>query len=95
MRVSPAPRDVRRLVLQKADGTYLVALWRDASVWDAERTPPAARAPRARDGALPRAARVTVSDPAPLRTTRRIGLRHGRARVELGARPLLLHVMPR
>jgi hypothetical protein len=35
--VSGADDGVRRPVLQKADGTYLVALWRLDSVWETQR----------------------------------------------------------
>jgi hypothetical protein len=93
--ISRPAHDVRRLVLQKADGSYVVALWRLSSIWDIKRRKPLHVAPRHVTVRLPGAARVTVSDPARSAYTRRIGLRQGRARVEIGARPLLLHVTPR
>lgn len=93
--VSPARHQVRRLVLQRADGTYVVALWRLASVWDPER----GRALRVGADSLriglPDAVRATVTDPVASARARPLRLRHGHARVELSGRPLLLSVTPR
>jgi hypothetical protein len=90
--VSGAPRDLRRLVLRRRDGTYVVALWRQASVWDT-----AAR--RAlRDPARRIAVRVagattaSVTDPVAGGAARRLVLRRGRAALRIGAAPLLLQV---
>jgi hypothetical protein len=87
-----APADeVRRLVLQRADGRYVVALWRPASVWDRKRRralPVAARTVRV---GLPGATGVMLADPV-ASAHRRVPLRRGRARIELGGRPLLLEI---
>ena len=61
--ISRPARDIRRLVLQKADGSYVVALWRLRSIWDIERKQPLRVAPERVTVRLPRSARVTVSDP--------------------------------
>ena len=90
-----APADgVRRLVLQRADGTHVVALWRQASVWDRKRRRSVAVAPRTVRVGLPDAARVAVADPVAGSGTRPIALRRGRVQLKLGARPLLLEVTP-
>jgi len=87
--------DVRKLVLQKADGSYVVALWRLASVWDRDRRRPLSVAPRRIAVRLPGARRVMVADPVRSARERRLRLRHGAVRTQLGARPLLLRVLPR
>jgi hypothetical protein len=79
-------------VLRKADGTYLVALWRLASSWDRERRRPLRVDPRRVDVALPGAARVEVADPVRSARSRRLRIRHGNVRVRLGERPLILSV---
>ena len=91
-----APADeVRSLVLQRADGTYVVALWRPASVWDRKRRRAVPVAPRTVRVGLPGAAGVTLSDPVAGGGRRTVSLRRGRARIEIGGRPLLLDVTPR
>ena len=86
--------EVRRLVLQKADGTYLVALWRLASAWDRERRRPLRVRPRPVTVTVPGAARVELSDPAVSPSARRLRLRHGRVQLRLAERPLVLSVTP-
>jgi hypothetical protein len=95
MEVSRGPRAVRRLVLQKADGSYVVALWRLTSVWDIKRTAPLHVSPQRVSVRLPGAARVTLADPVHRVGERRIPLRGRRIQLQLGASPLLLHVVPR
>ena len=77
---------VRRLVLQRADGTVLVALWRLASVWDRTARRDVRVKARAVTVALPGAAAVRVSRPV-AGTTSRARLRGGRVRVGAGRRP--------
>jgi hypothetical protein len=87
--------DVRRLVLRKGDGTYVVALWRLASVWDRDKRRPVRVAPRSLRVKLPGARRVNVADPIRSAKEHKVEMRRGTVRVKLGARPLLLHVAPR
>jgi len=89
------PSDLHRLVLQKADGTYLVALWRTASVWDRDRGRTLRVAPRAVSVALPGAKRVSSADPVRSAHLRRLALRRGNVRLRVAGRPLLLEVTPR
>jgi hypothetical protein len=84
--------DVRRLVLQKADGSYVVALWRLASVWDRDRRHALHVAPRSLALRIPGARSISVADPVRSARERRLHLRSGAVHVQLGARPLLLHV---
>jgi hypothetical protein len=93
MQVSRGQRDVRRLVLQKPDGSYVVALWRLTSVWDINRRSSLHVSPRSVSVRLPGAARVTLADPVHRVGERRIPLRGRRIQLRLGASPLLLHVV--
>jgi hypothetical protein len=95
IQVSRSDRDVRRLVLQKADGSYVVALWRLASVWDIKRRKALHVGAQRVTVGLPGAARVTLADPVHGAGERRIRIRGRRIHVKLGASPLLLHVVPR
>ena len=84
--------DVRRLVLQKSQRTYLVVLWRTASVWDTDRRRPLHVRPRAVSVGIPGAARVELADPVASASTRRLRLREGHVRVALAGHPLILRV---
>jgi hypothetical protein len=95
MQVSRGPRTVRRLVLQKADGSYVVALWRLSSVWDINRRTSLHVSPQRVSVRLPGAASVTLADPVRRAGERRIAPRGRRIHLKLGASPLLLHVVPR
>jgi hypothetical protein len=97
LRLELSGRDagVRRLVLQRADGSYAVVLWRLSSVWDRDRRRPV-RVPRRRvELGLPGAARVGVADPLRSDGFRRLRLRRGRVQVRLAGRPLVLEVVPK
>jgi hypothetical protein len=87
--------DVRQLVLQKADGSYLVTLWRLASVWDRDRR--GAQAVRGRSVAveIPRAGRVSRANPVVSPRLKPVRRRGHEVRVRLGAEPLVLHVTPK
>jgi hypothetical protein len=86
---------VRRLVLRKADGSYIVALWRLASVWDRDRRQPLHVAPRSLAVRIAGARRISVADPIRSAEERSLRQRRGAVHVRLGARPLLLHVSRR
>jgi hypothetical protein len=93
--VSGAGAGIRRLVLQKGDGSYLIALWRLDSIWDPERRRTLHVRPDALRLRLPHAARVSVTDPVLSGRARPLRLRRGAVGVELAGRPLLLSVTPR
>lgn len=93
--VSARDRDVRRLVLQRGDGTYVVALWRLDSVWDRDLRRPLRIVPRTLVVDLPGARRVAIADPVRSDAERVLRLRHGRVRFGLSGRPLLLNVTPK
>jgi hypothetical protein len=89
------PADLHHLVMRKADGTYLVALWRTASVWDIERKRALHVAPRPVWLRMPGAKRVARADPVRSARLVQAPLRHGRVRLQVAGRPLLLEVTPR
>jgi hypothetical protein len=95
LKLSGADAAVRHLVLQRADGTYVVALWRLSSVWDRDRRRPVHVPSRRVELRLPGAARVAVADPFASDRFRGVRLRRGRAKVALAGRPLVLHVTPK
>ena len=86
---------VRRLLLQKADGTYVLALWRLTSVWDRDHRHALTVHPRAVTVQLPGAARVAVADPVASAALHPVRLHRGEVRVHLGGRPLLLQITPK
>ena len=95
LRIGVSGAGVRKLVLQKADGTYLVALWRTASVWDAKHRRALRVAPRKVTVSLPAGARVRLADPVASASARRLHPRRQRVRVALGGSPLVLQVARR
>jgi hypothetical protein len=86
---------LRSLVLQQADRTYLLALWRTASVWDRDARRPRAVTPRRLEVHVPGALTAALGDPmrgpgfAPAR------LSGERTTVEVGADPVLLRLTTR
>lgn len=82
---------VRRLVLQRADGSHIVALWRHASVWDREARRAVRATPTTVRVSLPGVSQVTAADPV-AGERRRVALRRGSASLQLGGSPLLLEV---
>jgi hypothetical protein len=87
--------DLRRLVLRKADGSYLVVLWRLASVWDPQKRRPLHVKPTAVELALPGGGEVAGADPVESARLRPLKLRRGRVRVQLGAHPAVIQVTPK
>jgi hypothetical protein len=87
--------EVRRLVLQKADGTHLVVLWRLASVWDRDNRRPLHVKPAAVDVSVPGARSVAAADPIRSARLHPLKLRRGGVRVQLGSHPIVLQVAPK
>jgi len=89
------PNDLHRLVLRKANGNYLVALWRTASMWDIKRKRAVRVAPRKVTLTLPDATRVAAGDPVRSRRLVKAPLRHGRLSLLMAGRPVVLEVAAR
>jgi hypothetical protein len=86
------PAGIRRLVLRRADGTYLVALWRLDSAWDRDRRRPLRVAPRRVKLDLPGMRHAAVVDPVVSARPDRLRLRDGRLALRLGASPVIVTV---
>jgi hypothetical protein len=91
--VDSGPDDLRTLVLQRADGSYVVALWRLASVWDRHASTPIAVPAQRVELSLPDASSVGAIEPVPSSTETPLSLSNGRVTVELGGDPILLRVL--
>ncbi len=92
VRISTEARDVRKLVLQKADGTYLVVLWRLASVWDRDRRVPQGVGARSVAVAIPGARTVKRADPLASTRLRPVDRRGDEVRLRLTGAPVVLQV---
>ena len=96
VRVESPRTQVRHLLLQRADGTYVLALWRVSSVWDRDRRRPLRVAPRRVTVKIPQVARASVADPiASDRFRGGARVRRGSVRLALGGRPVLLRLTPK
>jgi hypothetical protein len=89
------PADLHKLVLRKADGNYLVAFWRTASMWDIKRKRAVRVAPRRVTVTLPGARRVRAGDPVRSHRLVKAPLRHGRVALLMAGRPVVLEVAAR
>lgn len=62
-RIDNAPSDLRQLLLQKRDGTFVLLLWRDVSSYDRNTGTALDVAPKTVNVVLSRTSKVTVSQP--------------------------------
>jgi hypothetical protein len=83
---------IRRLVLQKADGTYVIALWRLTSAWSVTHRRAIGVRPASVTVHLPARSSAGIADPRVNASARRLRLHAGRARVWVGTDPVLLLV---
>ena len=85
-------RDLRQLLLQQADGTYLLALWRTASVWDRDTKTRLTVQPKSYILDAPDALEVARGDPhlGPGFTPLSVG--DGEIDLNIGAHPALLRI---
>ena len=84
--------DLQQLVLQRANGSYLVALWRTASIWDHTALTDISVTPEQISVGLPTATSVTTADPITSTTAAGLPLSQGRVSVPIGADPVILTV---
>jgi hypothetical protein len=85
-------RDLRRLVLQQADHTYLVILWRNASIWDTNGRRPTRVSAGPVTLELPQATSAASADPITTGNLSPLNLTAGQANVSLGADPIIIQV---
>lgn len=90
--VTGAGADVRELVLDRADGTTLVALWRTASIWDRRAKREIAVKPDTVHVTIPAVRGVTVSDPVTGTGPAPAAITDDTVDLALGADPLVLTV---
>jgi hypothetical protein len=84
--------DLQQLVLQKANGSYVVALWRTASIWNHDTLTNVDVAPEQISVGLPTATSVTAADPITGTAATAVTLSQGHATVAVGADPVILSV---
>jgi hypothetical protein len=84
--------DVRQLTLHRLDGTYLIFLWRLASVWDRDGRRPLAVAPVRLTVSLPDASRVTQINPIASTQEHPLAIQDRKVQLDLGGDPVALHV---
>lgn len=94
MVVEQQPADLRTLVLARGDGTYVVALWRHASVWNRDQRVPLTVA-SSPVRLLLDAEAVTAVRPMDSPAEAPVALDHRRVTVGVAGDPVLLHVTPR
>lgn len=92
--LSVTGQGVRDLVLERADGSYAVILWRLDSVWDTVARRPIAVASEPVTVALPAQASAQAADPVRSAVALGVSGRAGEARVALGGDPVVLIVKP-
>jgi hypothetical protein len=84
--------DLQHLILEKANGSYEVMLWRTASVWNTTTLTNISVTPETITVTLPNAHSATVADPISSTTQTGLSLTSGTASVSIGADPLVLNV---
>jgi hypothetical protein len=90
--VEQAPADLRTLTLRRADGSYLVMLWRLATVWNRDARIPIAVAPETVRLSLPDAASVAKIEPMSSTTPSEVALVNRGVAVALGGDPVVLRI---
>jgi hypothetical protein len=93
--ISGNPNDLRQLLLQRPDGTYLLMLWRLASVWNRDTQRPRPVTPKRLTISLPPNANANLADPITTATPTPLPLNHGQTNITIGANPLILQITPR
>jgi hypothetical protein len=91
--IESGPDDFRTLVLQRADGSYLIALWRLTSVWDRHASTPIAVPPQRVKLSLPDARSVGAIAPMASTSKTALPLSHSRVVVDVAGDPLVLRVV--
>jgi hypothetical protein len=83
---------LRQLTLQRLDGSYLVLLWRLASVWDRDQRRPLTVNPVRLTVSLPDASRAALIDPVASTFEWPLPIQDRKVQLDLGADPVALHV---
>jgi hypothetical protein len=86
---------LRKLVVQKADGSYVVALWRMTSVWSTHARRSLSAGTRSVTFRLPAGSHARIADPIASASTTRLRVVEGAGRIAVGRDPVLLLVSSR
>ncbi len=86
--------DLRQLVLQQTDHTYLLILWRNASIWNTTTRKPIAVPPATITLNLPTATNLTSADPITTNTPNQapLTITNHQAHTQIGANPLIIKI---
>jgi hypothetical protein len=91
-RVTGDTGDLRQLALQQADRTYLLVLWRTASVWDRDERRPLGVSPRSFSVEVPGAVSLARGNPLAGPALTAGALSGGRFTQSVGAHPVVLRL---
>ncbi len=92
LEIQSGSRDLRQLVLQQADHSYLVILWRTASIWDTGKRRPRHISSRPVTLKVPRAQSAARADPITTGSLLPLELAGGRTHLNLGADPVVIQI---
>jgi hypothetical protein len=90
--VSQAPSDLQKLVLQQGPDSYVIALWRQASVWNPSTRRPITVPAEPVTLTLPDGAQAATADPITTRTLTPQTITGHRLQIQLGPNPLIIHI---
>ena len=90
--VEDRPSDMQLYAFEQADGDYVLALWRHASIWDRANQQPITVTPRNVRLQLPSAASVSWVDPMANQAEQTLALSNQRVSLSLAGDPVLLVV---
>jgi hypothetical protein len=90
--VTQAPHDLQQIVLQQSAHSYLVVLWRLASVWNVNDRTPIAVPDSPLTLQIPNATSAARADPLTTQTLTPMTLDHHQLHTTIGADPLTLHI---
>jgi hypothetical protein len=90
--VEQGPADLRRLVFRRADGSYIVALWRTASIWNTSTRQAITVNPTSVKLVLPDATNVTYVRPVDSPTENNLPITNRRVSIGVAGAPVLLRV---
>ncbi len=85
-----AAGDLQQLVLQRANGSYVVALWRTVIIWNHDTLTNVNVTPEQISVGLPTATSVTAADPITGTGTTGVALSQEHSTVSIGADPVIL-----
>jgi hypothetical protein len=92
VKVTQAPHDLQQIVLQQSAHSYLVVLWRLASVWNVNDRTPIAVPDSPLTLQIPNATSAARADPLTTQTLTPMTLDHHQLHTTIGADPITIHI---